>query len=124
MGQINSSSFNTSLIHSCALGFAFTSIFCLPVQAQLAADSSIGTSITFDEGGAYILGGTVRGQNLFHSFSELSVPTNEFLFFESSEAIANIFTRVTGDLPSKLDGEISPASPVNLFLINPNGITF
>ncbi|MEA5449692.1 S-layer family protein [Leptolyngbya sp. CCNP1308] len=78
-----------------------------------------------------ILGGAIRDQNLFHSFEEFNIDTGQGAYFIApSEAIANIFARVTGDSPSNIFGVLGTASAnggvteANLFFINPNGILF
>ena len=76
-------------------------------------------------------GGAVRGQNLFHSFSEFNI--NEMggaYFITPSVDIANIFARVTGGNTSNILGILGTldnnflVTSADLFLINPNGIIF
>ncbi|MEO1593013.1 MAG: S-layer family protein [Cyanobacteria bacterium J06632_22] len=101
-----------------------------PCLAQITADGSVGTQVTpltsgsYPGGIFYIDAGQTAGNNLFHSFDTFSVPTNGLAFFEHDPTIENIITRVTGTSLSFIDGIIATRGSANLFLLNPNGITF
>ena len=74
--------------------------------------------------GHVIWGGSTRGVNLFHSFKEFNVNRGQQLHFDNAPDIESIFTRVTGENVSSIDGLLSVNGRTNLFLLNPNGILF
>jgi len=103
--------------------------YSLPLKAQIKPDSSAGTQVTPNVLIQGILsdsidGGTVRGNNLFHSFSEFNIDAGRGVYFSNPAGISNIFTRVTGTNISNINGTLGVLGSANLFLLNPNGIVF
>jgi filamentous hemagglutinin family protein len=106
-----------------------------PLRAQVAGDGTVGTQANSQPiapctgGLCLITGGSARGGNLFHSFSQFSLPAGGEARFDTTgiAGIQNIISRVTGGSLSNINGTISvmgASSGANLFLINPNGILF
>ena len=93
-------------------------------KAQIAVDGTTSTTVNQNGNNFTIEQGDRLGDNLFHSFNEFSVPTSGSALFNNPADIANIFSRVTGNNISNIDGLISANGAANLFLINPNGIIF
>lgn len=97
------------------------------VFAQVAADSSLSTQVNLanpaNPNQFLIEGGQLRGNNLFHSFDEFSVPTGGSVTFTGT-GIENIINRVTGSNISEINGLIQANNQANIFLLNPNGIIF
>ncbi|MEO0012664.1 MAG: hypothetical protein RLZZ535_1053, partial [Cyanobacteriota bacterium] len=101
----------------CILGY-----FCAtnnPASAQVTSDDTVNTQVTENGNTAEITGGETRGDNLFHSFQDFSVPTGNEASFLNANDISNIFSRVTGGDISNIYGLISANGSANLFLINP-----
>ncbi len=101
-----------------------------PLKAQqVKADSTFNTLVDNQNNLNFtITNGTRSGQNLFHSFREFSIPTNGSATFNltATPTIANIFSRVTGDRASTINGLIQTIGGhrPNGFLLNSNGILF
>jgi filamentous hemagglutinin family protein len=93
-------------------------------MAQVVPDSTLGTQVTQTGAVFGINNGTRSGNNLFHSFSQFSVPPNGSAIFNNATDVQNIFSRVTGSQLSNIDGILKTQGGANLFLMNPNGIIF
>ena len=89
----------------------------------LGAESSI-VNNSDSVNSTQIDGGAIRGSNLFHSFTQFNIGEDQKVLFNSPPGIVNILTRVTGGSPSEILGSLGVIGDANLFLINPNGITF
>jgi filamentous hemagglutinin family protein len=106
------------------LGISPTLAQTVPVSTRIpVADTTLGTQVSSASNNFTITGGQQRGQNVFHSFQDFSVPTNGSVTFINPADNRAIITRVTGNLFSDIDGKIDTQG-ANLFLINPNGIVF
>ncbi|QLE59829.1 filamentous hemagglutinin N-terminal domain-containing protein [Nostoc sp. TCL26-01] len=110
---------------------ALGSFFCDAATAQIIPDRTLGAESSSIKQETIqgiksdlITGGATRGANLFHSFSEFNIQSGRGAYFANPAAINNIFTRVTGGNPSNILGTLGVLGNANLFLINPNGISF
>ncbi|WP_166482140.1 S-layer family protein [Scytonema sp. UIC 10036] len=109
------------------LGIALLDIGC--ANAQVTPDGTLNTSVSQSGNNFIITNGSVAGSNLFHSFSQFSVPTSGSATFDLANMpnISTILSRVTGSSVSNIDGIIQTLNshhPVSLFLMNPRGIIF
>jgi filamentous hemagglutinin family protein len=68
--------------------------------------------------------GAIRGANLFHSFEQFNIGEGQAAYFTNPAGIERIFSRVTGNTRSEIFGTLGILGNADLFLINPNGITF
>ncbi len=107
-------------------------VSCIPVNAQIVPDNSLGSENSVVTPNVNIRGinsdridgGAVRGGNLFHSFEEFNVDEGRGAYFSNPDNIINILSRVTGNDISQILGTLGVLGNANLFLINPNGIVF
>src|SRR5881394_347688 len=71
--------------------------------------------------------GAIRGNNLFHSFSQFDLKSGDVATFTgpANIQIQNILSRVTGGTASSIDGTIrSGIAGANFYFINPSGVVF
>ncbi|BAY26768.1 filamentous hemagglutinin-like protein [Calothrix sp. NIES-2100] len=110
-----------------------TGLFTLGIMrsaiAQVTSDGTTNTIINSNGDHFTILNGIEKGNNLFHSFSNFSVPNGGSATFDlvNTPNITNIFSRVTGGNFSDIQGlirTVNSNNPVSLFLMNPYGIVF
>jgi filamentous hemagglutinin family protein len=94
-----------------------------PSNRTPVADNTLGTQVSGNGNNFSITGGVTRGQTLFHSFTDFSVPTNGQANFLNPVGNRDIITRVTGGAFSDINGLLN-SNGANFFLINPNGIVF
>ncbi|WP_445629163.1 two-partner secretion domain-containing protein [Nostoc sp. DSM 114167] len=92
--------------------------------AQVTSDGTTNTVVNQSGNNFNILNGIQKGKNLFHSFSNFSIPTGNTAIFNNAADVQNIFSRVTGGSVSNIDGLIKANGSANLFLLNPSGIIF
>ena len=101
------------------------SVFPDKVMAQISSDGTLSTTVSTDDAVNFLIEGGERSlDNLFHSFSEFSIPNLGEAYFNNATDITNIFSRVTGGNISEIQGLIRANGTANLFLINPAGIVF
>lgn len=104
---------------------SFSVLFGASVNAEIIPDATLSEpSVVKQITNTRIDGGTIRGSNLFHSFSQFNISEGQQVYFANPAGVMNILTRVTGGQASKILGILGVDGAANLFLINPNGILF
>lgn len=96
-------------------------------HAAVVLDGKFGTSgaLSGPNYGITASMGAIRGNNLFHSFSQFDLNAGDVAAFSGPANIQNILSRVTGGSPSSINGTIrSDIAGANFFFINPNGVMF
>ncbi|WP_447600745.1 filamentous hemagglutinin N-terminal domain-containing protein [Nitrospira sp. Nam80] len=115
---------------SCVVAFSFGLLGEGIGACQIVRDGSLGQTPGALSGPQYTIdvqnaAQQIRGNNLFHSFSDFNVNTGQTATFTGPITIANIINRVTGHNFSTIDGALNSRAAMpnaNLFLMNPNGI--
>ncbi|OLP19535.1 hypothetical protein BST81_04495 [Leptolyngbya sp. 'hensonii'] len=100
-----------------------------PARSQSIIPASDGTQTIVTPNGNIlnISGGQLSGDgaNLFHSFTQFGLSSQQIANFLSIPGIQNILARVVGGDPSVINGLIQvTGSNANLYLMNPAGIVF
>jgi len=97
------------------------------LHAEVTLDGTLGPSTALP-GPDYAIGaelGQQRGNNLFHSFEQFNLTVDESATFSGADTIGNIISRVTGGMPSNIDGTIRSTIPnADMYFLNPYGIMF
>jgi len=141
VNKFNSKIFLRHGLGKSILGFLFVIVWAnAGVEAQVpplpiissGLNTQVSAPVNLPSGAVQhnITGGTRPGGggNLFHSFGEFGVPTNNIANFLNDAALptSNILSRVTGGNPSNILGTIQTEGfgNANLFLMNPAGIVF
>jgi filamentous hemagglutinin family protein len=103
-------------------------VWPMVARSQVIPDGSLGAEESIvnlvSPNRVIITGGAGRSSLLFHSFKDLNVAAGQTLLFAPGNGVENIFSRVTGDNPSQILGNLGVLGNANLFLLNPKGILF
>ena len=103
-------------------------VWPLAAGAQIVRDGSIGPAGGALTGPSFSIPASLGqqvGGNLFHSFSQFNIGTNQSATFSGPGSVANVISRVTGPSGSAIDGVLRSSIPgANVWLINPHGVAF
>ena len=134
---------NKQIGHTIATLFALSTSWTVAASqtaAQVTHDGSLGNPTSYVADAAQINIAPTLGKrvcntnnvcNLFHSFSQFNINTNQTVIFDGPTDIAkssihNILARVTGGDVSRIQGILDTLDMpnANFFLMNPNGVIF
>ncbi|TAF51734.1 MAG: filamentous hemagglutinin N-terminal domain-containing protein [Oscillatoriales cyanobacterium] len=95
-----------------------------PIAAQIIPDATLPqvSIVQNRETGAELLGGTIAGSNLFHSFEQFVLQDGMGARFVTPAGIDRVLARVTGSTIAEIDGTLS--ADTDLIFLAPNGIRF
>jgi filamentous hemagglutinin family protein len=96
-------------------------------HAEITTDGTLGAATSL-AGPNYLIShdlGTLRGGNLFHSFSAFNIGSGERGTFTGPNTVSAIISRVTGGQASSINGILRSDIPgADLFFFNPAGVVF
>lgn len=123
--QVYQQLLNTWLVNGLVL---LMSTMSANAQLRVVTDGTTATTLTGSTdctSTCSITGASIAGDNLFHSFSEFSIPEGIDVTFHDGGA-TNIFSRVSDPTQAStiLGNLVVAPGAANFFLINPAGITF
>lgn len=95
-----------------------------PVAAQIIPDATLpqASIVQNRDTGVELLGGTIAGSNLFHSFEQFVLRDGMRAEFVTPGGIDRILARVTGSAIAEIDGTLN--TNADLIFLAPNGIHF
>src|SRR5437867_1259305 len=83
--------------------------------------TDVGTGPTFNIGANL---GTMKGNNLFHSFDTFNLSRGQTAIFSGPATTSNVISRVTGHQASTIDGTIQSIPGASFYFFNPSGVFF